>query len=91
MKTSQTPKFLFSLLGVYCLSRLFLVGCNILELLLQLYTLDGKKATSAKLIGSRKGRNNIERTPTWCIFIIISEPPMNSPLMNIWGKVGQCL
>lgn len=28
---------------------------------------------------------------TWCILRIISDPPINSPLMNICGNVGQLL
>lgn len=28
---------------------------------------------------------------TWCMLRTISEPPMNSPLMNICGNVGQRL
>jgi hypothetical protein len=27
----------------------------------------------------------------WCMFNMISDPPTNSPLINIWGNVGQLL
>ena len=34
-------------------------------------------------------RRSVWSSPAWCISIMMSEPPMNSPLTYSWGMVGQ--
>lgn len=88
----QLSIILFQVLKNSHLVGFFLIGWNVFELFLQFTSLqDGKLNNQTNIIHQNMQIFWYEFRITWCMFRIMSDPPMNSPLMNICGKVGQWL
>lgn len=70
-----------------------LIRIKIFHLFLQFTSLQKQTTLLEECTAHGKERSKIcfAQLVTWCMFRIISEPPINSPLMNICGNVGQLL
>lgn len=76
------------------LFNLLMFSSKVFQLFLQFTALHQEQ----EYLLQRKGQIQIiwESKPkvgkeTWCMLRMISDPPTNSPLTNIWGNVGQWL